>query len=263
MSINAYQLLKGVGLSEQRVLRVLPSVRSQAFEVDALIWPKGATLQPWTHILSGLVCAGLPEQDGGFTPLNIYGSDTWFGGAAILNNQPSTLEYVCLTPVRVISLPFADTQEAFEAEPEFSRYLARLVTWRDQQHVDMLTLMRTGSPELRVVMGLALLAEALNCSSSHLPTSELDDSLEIPLKQSLLAAMCGVSRGVFSVCVQQLVEAGWLSVNYAAVNLMHIKTWGNFSHAHRHNRLNKSKQSMQDLLSLMKDASSADFHVLK
>lgn len=256
MSINAYQLLKGVGLSEQRVLGVLPNVRSQPFEADALIWPKGATLQPWTYIQSGLVCAGLPEQDGGFTPLNIYGPDTWFGEAAILNSQPSTLEYVCLTPVRVLSLPFADAQEAFEAEPEFCRYMARLVTWRDQQHQEMLALMRTGSPELRVVMGLALFAEALNSSSSHLPTSELDDSLEIPLKQSLLAGLCGVSRGVFSVGAQQLVEAGWLGVNYATVNLMHIKTWGRFSRKYRQNRLNRSKPTMQDLLSLMHEASS-------
>ena len=118
-----------------------------------------------------------------------------------------------------------------------------------------MTLMRTGSPELRVVMGLALLAEALNSSSSHLPTSELDDSLEIPLKQSLLAAMCGVSRGVFSVCAQQVAEAGWLDVNYATVKLTHIKTWGHFSRKYRQNRLNKSKPSVQDLLSLMHEAS--------
>jgi CRP-like cAMP-binding protein len=255
MSIYAYQALKGLGLSEPRVLRLLPVVRSKTFEIDDIIWSKGDLQQPWSHVVTGLMSASLPEQDGGSTPVNIYGPGTWFGEAAILNNQASQLEYVCLAPLRVLSFPLSDAQDAFENEPEFSRYVARLISWRDQQHSEMLALMKTGGPQLRVVMGLALIAEALNSSSSHLPTSGLSEFLDIPLKQKLLSSMFGVSRGVFSVCLQQLAAAGWLNVNYATLRLMRIRTWRSFASTHRNNRLNIAKPSMQELLPLMDEAS--------
>lgn len=258
MSIKTYLALKSVGLSEPRVTRMLVAAKSETFAVDQVVWLKGGWLQPWTHVTSGLVCACVPDADGGFNPINIYGPGAWFGEAAVLGHQTSAVEYVCLTPARVVTIPCAEALEAFECEAEFCRYIARLVTWRSQQHAEMLTLMRTGSPALRVVMGLALFAEAMASSSSHMPHFELEDSLDIPLKQSLLASMCGVSRGIFSVCVKQLASAGLLRVDYATVGLLGLKTWGRFSSAHRKNRLNLVKPSMQELLSLMQAAATDD-----
>lgn len=255
MSIKTYQVLKSLGLSDQRVTRMLIGAKSDIFAVDQVVWPKGASLQPWTHIITGLICACVPDADGGLNPMNIYGPGACFGEATILNRQASAVEYVCLTPARVVEIPFAETLDAFEHEAEFSRYIARLVNWRSQQHADMLSLMRIGSPSLRVVMGLALFAAAMASSSSHLPHFEFEDSLDIPLKQSLLASMCGVSRGIFSVCVKQLAAAGLLRVDYATVGLLSLKTWGRFSHAYRHNRQNLIKPSMLELLSLMQEAS--------
>lgn len=258
MSIKTYQVLKSIGLSDQRVTRMLLGARSQVFVVDQVVWPKGASLQPWTHISTGLVCACVPDADGGFNPVNIYGPGAWFGEAAILNQQASAVEYVCLTPARVVEIPLTEALNAFESEAEFSRYIARLVTWRSQQHAEMLSLMRIGSQPLCVVMGLALFAEAMASSSSHLPHFEFDDSLDIPLKQSLLASMCGVSRGVFSVCIKQLATAGLLRVSYATVALLSLKTWGRFANARRQNRLNLVKPTMLQLLSLMQAASVDD-----
>lgn len=255
MSIKAYQLLKSVGLSDQLVVRLLRDAKSETFAVDQVLWPKGASLQPWTLITSGLVCACIPDADNGFNPVDIYASGACFGEGGLLRGQVSELEYVCLTPVRVVCIPFAEALDAFEQDAEFTRYIARLSAWRDQQHVQMLALMRIGSPALRVVMGLALFAESMLSSSSHLPHFEIDDSLELPLKQSLLAAMCGVSRGIFSIAVKQLAEAGWLHLNYATVDLRRIKSWGHFAQTYRQNRLNVSMPSMQDLLSLMQQAS--------
>ena len=255
MSVNTYELLKNLGFSEQRVIQMLPGIGGRSFAAHEILWPRGQAQQPWTHVLSGLVCASIPEQDGGFNPIAIYGPGTWFGEAAFLSHRPSALEYVCLTPVRALQVPFEITLGAFENDPAFARYMARLVTWRDQQHGEKLTLMRIGSPAQRVVLGLALLAEAMLSNSSHLPGTRLDDSLEIPLKQALLASLCGVTRGVLSVCLKQLAAAGWCHVHYATVTLRRLKTWGSFSDAQRHNRLSLSKSSMPELLSLMDEAS--------
>lgn len=254
MSIYAYQLLKGIGLSEQRVLRVLPNIKVQSLDPDHVICRKGFRPEAFSHVLSGLVCAGAPDRDGSITPIHILGPGTWFGVDAVLNLQAVALETICLTPVRILDMPLADATEAFECEPKFSQYLAQLMSWRNQQHTERLTLMRLGSPQLRVVMGLALFAEALHNSNSHLPTSDLDDFQEIPLKQSLLASMCGVSRGIFSECVQQLAAADWIRLNYATLALSRVRVWHKFSNKHRNNRHNNNKPSMQEILSLMSEA---------
>lgn len=258
MSIYAYQLLKGLGLSEQRVLAVLPSIKVESLDADQIICRKGSQPEVWTHIVSGLVSVGIPQKNGVITPINIFGAGTWFGEIAILNHKTLMLDGVCLTPVRILTMPFEQAVDAFENEAEFSRHIAHLVAWRAQQHAEMLILMRLGSPQLRVVMGLALFAEALHNSNSHLPTNELDDSLDIPLKQSVLAAMCGVSRGIFSECVQHLAAAGWVRLSYATLALSNVRVWHKFSSNHRQNRLNNTKPTMPELLLMFEEAADRE-----
>ena len=258
MSINTYQLLKNLGLTDARVMSMLPGITSRVYEVDEVVCYKGEKRKPFSHILSGLVCASKPCEDGERNPANIFGPGTWFGEAGFLNEQSSAYDYVCLTPARVLRVPFSDAASAFEHDAAFSRYIARLTQWRDQQHSEMLMLMRIGSPALRVVMGLSMLAEALLSNSSHLPVNRVEECLAIPLKQSLLAASCGVSRGIFSVCLQQLAAADWLEVNYATIRLKSVKTWQYFSASQRQNLQNAAKPSMQELLVLMQLASTND-----
>lgn len=253
MSIYAYQLLKVLGISEPRLLRMLPNLQVQSFDSDHVICPQGCRNEAFTHILTGLVGSGVPDRDGTITPIHIGGQGTWFGADAILNPQAVSLETICLTPVRVLLMPLADAEDAFENEPRFAQYLAQLLSWRNQRLIERLTLMRLGSPQLRVVMGLALFAEALHCSSSHLPTSEFEDSQLIPLKQSLLASMCGVSRGIFSECVQQLAASGWMRLNYATVALTRVQVWHKFSNHLRNNR-HINKPSMPEILQMMEAA---------
>ena len=255
MSLYAYHLLKGLDLSEQRVLAVLPSIKVESLDVDQVIRLKGSQPDNWTHVVSGLVGAGIPDKDGAIMPIHIFGPGNWFGEVAILSRRALMLECICLTPVRILTMPLAHAVEAFEQEAEFARHIARRVAWRAQQQMEMLMLMRQGSPQLRVVMGLALFAEALHNDNSHLSLSELDNGIDIPLKQSLLASLCGVSRGVFSECVQQLAAAGWVRVNYATLALPSIAVWRNFSRQYRQNRLNIVKPSMQEILALMQEAS--------
>jgi CRP-like cAMP-binding protein len=258
VSVNTYQLLKNIGLTDARVIRMLPGIKSQVCEADQVICTKGDKRQPFFYILRGLVCVSKPCEDSEHNPINIFGPGTWFGEAGFLNDQTSGFNYLCLTPAHLLNIPFGDAVDAFEHDASFARYLARLTQWRDQQHAEMLTLMRIGSPALRVVMGLCLLSEALLSNSSHMPINRLDDALEIPLKQSLLAGLCGVSRGIFSVCLQQLAAAGWLNINYATIEIKSIQTWQHFLNSQRHSRQNTSKPSMDEILVLLQLASAND-----
>lgn len=255
-STYKYDLLRGLGLSESRALEMLPHVKASGFDPREIIWPKGGEVAAWTYVVSGLVSAGVPTMEGDRIQVNIYGQRTWFGEEALLNRYPSSLEYVCLTPVRVVMIPAADALAAFQLEPEFARYIALLMAWRSRQNAEMIVLMKQGSPPLRVVMGLALFAEALQFNSSRPPTEGPEGtSVAVPVKQSVVASVCGVSRGVFSEVVQQLSLAGWLRVDYATLELRSVRTWLRFSLKQRQTRMNVTKPSLEELLLLLKEAS--------
>lgn len=250
-----YQLLTGLGISEKASLHMLPRVKMTAFVAGDVIWPKGGQVAAWTYIVSGLVGASVPLREGDCIQVNIYGPRTWFGEEPLLNRYPSSLDYVCLTPVRAVCMPASDALAVFQGEPEFARYIALLMAWRSRQHSEMIALMKQGSPPLRVVMGLALFAEALYYNSSRPPTRGLEGtSVEIPVKQTVIASVCGVSRSVFSDAVHQLVTTGWLRVNYGMLELRSLETWLKFSRKHRQARMNITKPTLEELIALMRQA---------
>lgn len=251
MSINTYTLLKQLGLSERLVVSMLPVISGKIYSADQLICAKGQPEPPWTHVFSGMVCAGNPSPDAAYTPLSLLGPGTWFGEAAFLNQKPSLLEYVCLTPVRVMHLPHAMARDAFDREPEFCRYIGRMVSWRDQHHTEMLGLARLASPPPRVVIGLALLAQSLHCCATHLTSRHVPAQLEIPVKQAVLAHLCGVSRGIISVCLQQLAAAGWCQVSYASITYLRLKTWLRLAETHRNQRQPASQTTVPELIALL------------
>lgn len=251
MSIYDYHVLKSLGFSDAGIIQLLPKLINKTFAADQVLWPKGAPEHPWCHILSGLASASLPHVDGDYAPVDIYGTGSWFGEDTIFNHSPSALEYVSLTGMRVLMLSREDARQAFAAEPRFAQYIAELVAWRSQRHAEMLALARTGNPTLRVVLGVAMFAESIHKGASHLPTAHNKDCLEIPLKQSLIAAICGVSRGVFSEQIQPLVAAGWLRVNYSTITVLKLSCWGKFSRTHREKRMIDAKPTMADMLRML------------
>lgn len=260
MSINTYHLLKDAGVSERRVLQLLTVVSGANYTSGEVIWPRGSSHQPWMHIFTGLVCGGIPQPDGGFEPLHIFGPNTWFGEASIISEQPSDLEYVCLADVRAMLVPAEATLEAFQREQEFSKYITQLITRRGQQSSELLKLMRMGSPVQRVVMGLALIAEALRTPPAQRPSAVVPtavDTVDIPVKQAVLASMCGVSRGIFSTCIQQLARAGWCDIQYATIRLLQSRVWVYFSTAQRHKRIHTPFSGMPEVLEQLDAAAAA------
>lgn len=251
MSIYKYHVLKSIGLSERCNLEYLPRLKSQTYPADAIILRRGDMPQCWTHIVSGLVGVVVPEAREKLTPINVLGDGAWFGEADIFSEQPATMEYVSLTPTRVLCMPIEDMQSAFLHQPEFARYLARLNAWRSRQQSEMLALMRSNNPQLRVVMGIGLIAQALLNSASHLPGYEPENGLEIPLKQGLLASICGVSRGVFSGSIQQLAANDLLEVSYSTLKVLRLKDWARLPENYRNCEAVTTRRSIQEIIDLV------------
>lgn len=251
MSIYDYHILKGLNISEERVLKLLPHIETVHFQHCETIVPKGALQNDWFHLVTGFVNAAIPSSDGKYTSVNIYGPGAWFGEDSFVNEKSSEKGYFCLTSARILRIPRACAVEIFNSEPEFIRYIARLVSWRGSQQATMLMLQKTGSPPLRTIMGLALFAESIGNGASHLPSANTDDHLEIPLKQATFASMCGVSRGLFSDCVQRIAEAGYIKLNYSTLQILNVKAWTHFAQTYRKNPISLTKVEVPELLALI------------
>ncbi len=247
-----YTRLRRLGLADALAVQTAPLVKVQAFEVGKKIWTKGGEVQQWHYIMNGLVSAAIPTTNSESTPISIYGKGSWFGEQSIINRKPSFADYVCLTPTEVLCMPASTFDALFGQEPEFARYVAKLMAWRVQKTSETLTLMKLGNPCLRVVMGLAQFAEALAYRSERPPTVAMGEGVEIPIAQNTLASLCGVSRTLFSEYVQQLAQNDWLKLHYGKLDILNIATWLRFARRQREVNVNTLNPTIAELLEVLR-----------
>jgi CRP/FNR family cyclic AMP-dependent transcriptional regulator len=240
--------LQKAGVSEPVAHSVAFKLSLNSYEAQQFIWAKGDEVRSWQFVISGLVAAVATSHEERFVPISIYGPGSWFGEQPLLNRMPSHLGYACLEPTQALSMPTAILWQLFNTEPGFTRYIARVATWRAQRKAEMLVLMKQGNPPLRVVMGIAQFAEALVSRSERPATEGLDGGIAIPVTQAVLAAMCGVSRAVFSEYLQPLAADGWLTISYGQIELLSIATWHRFCRARREEPMTHTHPTMDELL---------------
>jgi len=246
------QQLRKIGLSAERAMELASSVTLASFRDGQTVWAKGSEIASWSFIVNGLVAASVPTPNSSSTPISIYGAGAWFGEQPIINRKPSYAEYVCLAATELLSMPATQVVRLLETEPGFSLYMTKLMAWRVQKTSEMLMLMKLGNPCLRVVMGIAQFAEALSYNASRPPTIGFGEGIEIPIKQQVLASLCGVSRTLFSEFVQQLATNGWLRTSYGKLEILSVGVWHRFAQGQRERNMNNLTPAIEELLQELK-----------
>ena len=244
-----YQQLRNVGISHERALQLASAIKITSYDEGQTIYLKGAKPDAWKYIISGLVAESVESpQGGGLMPISIYSEGAWFGEQPIINRTTSYADFMCISSTEVMSISNDDVLDLMTTQPSFVMYLTKLMAWRAQQTSEMLTLIKFGSPCLRVVMGLSHFAEEL-IYHGH-PDGNAGDShgVEIPVKQKLLADLCGVSRTIFSEYVQKLASEGWLRVSYGKLEILSLFNWLDFSNKQRARKFNNISPSVHELL---------------
>jgi CRP-like cAMP-binding protein len=243
-----YQQLKNVGISQEKALQMAAFIKISSFEEGQVIWSKGSKIDAWRFIITGLVAASAESPRGLMMPISIYGESSWFGEQSIINRKSSYADFVCLASTDVMSISGDIVLELMETQPAFALYLTRLMAWRVQKTSEMLMLMKFGNPCLRVVMGLSQFAEALFYHSDRPPTIGFGQGVEIPVKQKVLADLCGVSRTIFSEHVQKLAAHGWLAISYGKLEILNLPNWHLFSNKQRERKFSELSPTFEELL---------------
>ncbi len=258
MLTYSQKLLRGLHLSDSRILTVLPLLTLKSFETGDVILEKDCSVNSWSCVVSGFVAASVQLESGKRLPVHIFGQDEWFGEQSLLTNQSCHFDYTSLTPVELIAMPRSCFDKALLDDQAFAQFLLSLVAYRAQQHGDMLTLMRLGSSPLQVAMGLAQFVETSTQKMFSSSVALFPNTVDIPISQHHLADYCGVSRTLFSEYIQHLSLAGWLKLRYGGIELKSVQTWRIFAQRQRKRKIVNSKPTIQDLL---KDMSAANAEI--
>lgn len=254
MSQFAKQLLRDVHLSEQRILKMLPLLSIRSYEAGAIIWGKGRPVLAWNCVMTGFVAAAEPMARGGMIPLQVHGPHAWFGEQALLGGQVSQVDYVCLTPVELIGMRQSCLEDALREEPEFMRFMVRLLAKRVEQHTELQLLLRLGGMSQRVVMGLAQFALNQPHSVAGQRKPHPEDTVDISLSQDQIAAVCGVSRTLFSEYLQKLARGGWVKLRYGGMSLQSAAAWRLFARQWQQRQSSVRRTYMNELLNELSQA---------
>ncbi|MFN0000314.1 MAG: Crp/Fnr family transcriptional regulator [Burkholderiaceae bacterium] len=222
-SIKVSEALESMHLSQRTLGHFVNCSRLGHFHPREILVNSWRPLEHCYYLARGLISPALEGPGGTATALSLNGRGTFLGSATVLNSKIPGTDWICLTEVFVVAIPVSDVIQAFETDAGFSRFIAQSLAIHNINHLEMYKVWRSAQSEYRVVLSLARMSVVLGLDDELVAMD--DTSLAIPLTQSVLAAMCGVSRSVFSACVQKLSLAGWLKADYGALQLLQIASW--------------------------------------
>jgi CRP-like cAMP-binding protein len=153
-----------------------------------------------------------------------------------------------LVPVDILQIPSSVVLELLETDVAFASRLAKIAAWRVQRTSEMLMLMRMGNPALRSVIGISQFAETLAYNADRPPTIGFGTDVTIPINQTVLASLCGVSRSRLSSIIHALEKHGWLRLEYGRIEVLNLPAWHAFASLRRSSSEIKFDPSIEDLI---------------
>jgi len=147
--------------------------------------------------------------------LYVGGRGFWFGEQALLSGGKLLASVVALTAVEVLLLPRAEFERIVEAEPRHYRRFALLALQRSALFLRFLGGARRLSPEDRVRLRLANLAEL-----RRLEVTVVGEAVTLELSQTQLASMLGLSRQNLNRRLRRLQAEGWVELKRGRIRVL-------------------------------------------
>lgn len=244
----AFQQLLKVDMSEASAVKACGHIKVASKQTGKVIQNRGESFDNWYFIINGLLSAALKSHDESSTSLALLGSGTWFGEYSIINSKPCLWDYVALQDCDLLVLPGKVFTEILESDAGFSLYITKSLAWRSHHVGEMLILMKLGNPPLRVMMGISQFVAALAYKNERPPTIAFGEGVRIPLNQTMLSDLCGVSRSIFSGVIQHLVKKEIIRVSYGELEIYSIRPWMQFAAKKRKERFLNLNPTIDDLV---------------
>lgn len=241
------QLLTKFDLDASSAIRLAQHAIIRSYEPNAKIWGRGQPVSKWCYVITGQV-APYVTVNGKNSLILVWSEGTWFGEQDILSGGISPVDIGVISETQLLEIPSNDFLECFSQNRMFAGALARSIAWKSQCISEMLSLIKHGNPAARVVLGIGYLAEMTAAHSVNPCVIENQQVVNIPLSQRNLAALFGVSRTTLSQCISALARSGWLTINYANIQLKNVQDWWSFIQKQRSSKLETMDEDVMSLL---------------
>jgi CRP/FNR family cyclic AMP-dependent transcriptional regulator len=224
----AYQKLRALGCSHNAAIFYGAKTTVKSFAAGSVIWRKGSHVNCWSAVINGLISAFVQSPNKPDLHISLYGEGDWFGEQSIITEKPSDSSFRCLTSVDLIQLPAECLLQLLFEENHFGAKVAKMSAWRLQRTSELLMISRSGSPLIKTVLGIAQISEVVleNAANTHPdPTS----NLLLPINQSVLASLCGLSRSRLSNIINMLEDKEFVSLEYSRLVIRYPYAWQAFA----------------------------------
>jgi CRP/FNR family transcriptional regulator, cyclic AMP receptor protein len=199
-------------------------VRADFAEFDvasgSIVVQRGDPSDHWIGVVRGLVKLASAAPDGRSTTFAGVPPGGWFGEGALLKREPRRYDVIALSDSRLVRLPRATFEWLLERSIPFNRWLLTQFNARLGQFIGIVERERLLDPDAKAARVIADLFD---------PILYPGTGLRLPISQTELALLVGVSRQRTNQSLQTLENAGLLAVEYGAIQVLDLealRAWG-------------------------------------
>ncbi len=215
---NVEELLRtslwGRSLSEEEMLKALAGTCERTFAAGAFICMKGAPVEQWMGIVSGLGKMASHWTTGKTTSLTGITTGGWFGEGSLLKKEPRRYDVMAIRETRVAFMNRSTFEWLLDHSIHFNRYLLTQINERLGQFIGMIENERMLDTDARIARGLAALFN---------PVLYPDTNRLLQISQEELGYLAGVSRQRANQAMRVLEDAGLVRSEYGGINVLDLE----------------------------------------
>jgi CRP/FNR family cyclic AMP-dependent transcriptional regulator len=202
------------GLSEELRRRVAVETRLQRVAAHNYVCRKGEPVAHWFGVVEGFVKVAMVSPDG--KPISFIGISAggWFGEGSLLKDEPRRYDGIALRRSVIAYVPRNTFMLLLDSSVSFNRFILAQLNERLGEFVARFEHDRLLGPEARVAADLAALFN---------PRLYPGQEKSLPISQTELALLFGLSRQTVNRALQQLEAAGVLRVDYRGVTIIDVE----------------------------------------
>ena len=200
---------------------VLERMTRHTYEAGEVICTEGDVADALHFVVEGRIVARRASRDGDVHAYAVMGPGQTFGEIAMIRREHRrTATVEALEPAVTLSLGFRDFELLCAAHPEVSRLLLRLLAARVTRLTDALMESLHEPADLRVVRAL------LSLCGSYSVAAQGFRSLTVPVNQTVLAELAGVTRPTANRVLRRLETDGVVELDRGRILVRDTRALG-------------------------------------
>jgi CRP-like cAMP-binding protein len=200
--------------------RVLQDVYESTHLPGEIVARKGEPVASWIGVVEGLLKVSDVHKNG--KPIMFTGipASGWIGEGTILKRELRRYDIVAVSTTRTAHLPSSTFKWLIDTCLDFNHVVMERLNERAGQFIEMMEIDRIDDLVVRVARAIGTL---------YNPVLSPNLSTELPLSQSELGEMIGVSRQTVSSALKRLQTEGLVSMRYGYVVILDVRALQNYS----------------------------------